>query len=321
MRGLTLDEAAKGLGVHQFYLSSVESGKSNISGKIAMAVLDFYDVSFEQIYDVKKTLTLDTVEETFQSVEVEVILSELEILSDSIKAEEKILEELLKKNINAQVYSYEIIDKKKTFKHGFFLCKINVELIVQEIVKKEFDINFFRDSNIELTDILLKRGFPEQTRNINLNKDKFKIVKDEIYLPSSFKIVSSDDIIITNKINISGLMPLNGNEYVLNNDIKIIKNDKNEIETVNLTVLEETMNNLKFIEKYLKENEGLNVSDVPKLLGLSFPGYSNLVNGNQKVSAKVMWRMIKLFRVPLELILNTRRYMDEMYQDNILENL
>ena len=60
-----------------------------------------------------KTLTLDYVEEKTKKTTVEIILSEPEILSNSIKIEEKILEELLKKNINAQVYTYDIVKKQK----------------------------------------------------------------------------------------------------------------------------------------------------------------------------------------------------------------
>lgn len=315
MRNLTLYEAAEGLGVHPFFLSSVENEKNNLSGKLTMAALNFYDVNFEQLYDVKKTLILDSVQETFDKVSVEIILSELEILSDSIRVEEKILEELLKKNIDAQIYSYDIVKKKKTFKHGTFLCKIDVDLIIQETIQKEFDINFFKNSNIELTEILLERGFPQTHKNIKLKKSKFKLYNDEIILDQEYKISVGNDYVVTNKIELNKMVAINNKEFAsLDGKIKITKNKEGEIETVNFISLEESMNNLKFIEKYLEKNKNINIAKIPEYLGLSVPGYSNLVHGNQRISTKVMWRMVKLFEVPLELILNTKRYMEEMYE-------
>lgn len=315
MRNLTLHEAAEGLGVHPFFLSSVENEKNNLSGKLTMAALKFYNVNFEQLYDVKKTLILDSVQETFDKVSVDIILSELEILSDSIRVEEKILEELLKKNIDAQIYSYDIVKKKKTFKHGTFLCKIDVDLIIQKTIQKKFDINFFKNSNIELTEILLKRGFPQTQKNIKLKKGKFKLYNDEIILDQEYKISMGNNCIATNKIELNKMVVINNKEFSsLDGKIRITKNKEGEIETVSFITLEESMNNLKFIEKYLEENENINIAKIPEYLGLSVPGYSNLVNGNQRISTKVMWRMVKLFKVPLELILNTKRYMDEMYE-------
>ena len=250
MRNLTLHEAAEGLGVHPFFLSSVENEKNNLSGKLTMAALNFYDVNFEQLYDVKKTLILDSVQETFDKVSVEIILSELEILSDSIRVEEKILEELLKKNINAQIYSYDIVKKKKTFKHGTFLCKIDVDLIIQETIQKEFDINFFKNSNIELTEILLERGFPQTHKNIKLKKGKFKLYNDEIILDQEYKISVGNNYVVTNKIELNKMVAINNKEFAsLDGKIKITKNKEGEIETVNFISLEESMNNLKFIEK------------------------------------------------------------------------
>lgn len=315
MRNLTLQEAANGLNIHQFYLSSVENGRNNLSGKLSMAALNYYNVSFEQIYDVKKILILDSVQETSENIVVEIILSELEIRSDSIKVEEKILEELLKKNIDAQVYSYEIIGKKKTFKHGLLLCKINVELILQKTVQKEFDINFFKNSNVKLIEILLERGFPQTHRNIKLNENKFKVYNNEIFLDKKYKISVGNNYVVTNKIELSKMVTISDKELAsLDGKIRITRNKKGEIKTLDFVSLEEDMNNLKFIEKYLEKNEDIDTSKIPKYLGLSVPGYSNLVHGNQKISTKVMWRMVMLFKVPLELILNTKRYMNEMYE-------
>ena len=197
------------------------------------------------------------------------------------------------------------------------MCKINVELIVQEIVKKEFDINFFRDTNMKLTEILLERGFLEQPKNIKLDNNNFKVNNNKIYLSNKYKIKTNNNFIITNEIDINKLVNLDNNTYTsLDGSIKIFKNEKNEIDTISFVSLEEDMNNLRFIEDYLEKHEGFDTSKIPKLLGLSVPGYSNLVHGNQKISTKVMWRMVKLFRVPLEVILNTKRYINEIYEIN-----
>ena len=315
IRGLTLQDAANILNIHPFFLSSVENGKNNLSGKITMNVLHLFDVSFEQLYDVRKELELDYIEEYKDTVTVDVILNKSEIEENPIKIEEKILDELLKKNINAQVYTYEIVEKKETFKSDMYLCTINLELVTQKIKKRKFDINFFRDSNIELTEILLERGFLEQPQNIRLGKDKFKVVDHNIYLNREYKISADGQYNSTNKIYIGDFKHVNGNKYS-NSDgsIKLYKSEEDDINLISFTALEEDMTNLKFIENYYEKHENLDKTKIPELLGLSVPGYSNLLHGNQKISTKVMWRMVKLFRVPLELIINIKKYTEEIYQ-------
>jgi len=318
IRGLTLQEAAKMLNVHPFFLSSVENGKNNLSGKITISILNLFDVSFEQLYDVRKELVLDYVEEYKDKVTVEVILNKSEIKSNPVKVEEKILDELLKKNINAQVYAYNIIDKKETIKSDTFLCTVDLELITQRTTKKKFDINFFRDSNIELTEILLEKGFYPQPQNIELNKENFKVVDNKIYLNREYKINKGNESINTNIIHIDNFIFNGENEYSSpDGNIKLYKDKDDNIEIITFMALEkdeEDMNNLKFIENYYEKHENLDKTKIPELLGLSVPGYSNLLHGNQKISTKVMWRMVKLFRVPLELIINIKKYTEEIYQ-------
>ena len=65
------------------------------------------------------------------------------------------------------------------------------------------------------------------------------------------------------------------------------------------------MNNLRFIEDYLEKHEGFDTSKIPKLLGLSVPGYSNLVHGNQKFQQKLCGEWLNYLESS-EVILNTK---------------
>lgn len=322
IRGLTLQEAAKGLKIHPFFLSSVENGKNNLSGKSTMNVLHFFNVSFEQLYDMKKVLLLDYVEESRKQVIVEIVLDKSETYSSPLEIEQKILEELHEKDIGVQtgtqVYTYNIIETKETLKPGKILCKINVELILQKTLKKEFDINFFRDSNIKLVELLLEKGFSEQPYNIRLDKNDFKIIGDKIHLNKKYKIETDEGFTFIDEVDISETINSGNKKYVgLDGEIKVIRNESDEIIAMTFIALEEEINNIKFIEDYYEKYENFDNTKIPELLGLSASGYSNLVHGNQKISTKIMWRMVKLFRVPLETILNIKKYANKVYQIEI----
>lgn len=61
---------------------------------------------------------------------------------------------------------------------------------------------------------------------------------------------------------------------------------------------------IDFIHEYLD----MDPSETKEALGLSSKGLEEILSGEKKVPVKIMWRMVKHFRVPLEMIMNIPDY-------------
>lgn len=64
--------------------------------------------------------------------------------------------------------------------------------------------------------------------------------------------------------------------------------------------------NLNYIEKQLNMSK----EEVQKALGLTERGYNQIFEAKKDISVKIMWRLVKLFKVPLEMIMNIPLYME-----------
>ncbi|MCD5414075.1 MAG: helix-turn-helix domain-containing protein [Clostridiales bacterium] len=78
-----------------------------------------------------------------------------------------------------------------------------------------------------------------------------------------------------------------------------------KLKSLPLNIIKKKANNLKL----LRELSKLSVVELAKSIGLSYSAYINLESGNQKISTKIMWRLVKKFKVPLELIINVDEYL------------
>lgn len=66
---------------------------------------------------------------------------------------------------------------------------------------------------------------------------------------------------------------------------------------------------IKFIENAL----GITEPKTQEALGLSEKGYLDIINGEKRIPVKIMWRLVKFFKVPLEMIMNI-----PLYRENVL---
>lgn len=302
MRRKNLKEVADDLMINPNFLGTVETQKNNLSGKSTIRFMKYFNVNFYQLYDIESKIVLPYTDESVKkNINVDVILNAKALSSEPEVIEDEILKELLKNNISNQIYSYKILKKQKTSKPNYYLCTIEVELIEQIQKEMEFDINFFRDTDVELAKVLSNRGFKEQIETIQKDSNEIIIKKDRIILDKPYKILSFNNKFIEKA------------ELNLNNDkIKLLKDEKGDIVSIEFMALEPEINCLKFIEKY----KNLDPKKIHTALNLTYNGYTNLVNGNQKISTKVMWRMVKLFKVPLELMINIDKYNDKFCKKN-----
>lgn len=62
--------------------------------------------------------------------------------------------------------------------------------------------------------------------------------------------------------------------------------------------------NVYFIENFL----GIDKEQVQEAIGLTEKGYYEIFEAEKKISVKLMWRLVKFFKVPLEMIMNVDLY-------------
>ena len=138
--------------------------------------------------------------------------------------------------------------------------------------------------------------------------ESFKIIDTET-IDENNKNVKFDISLLKQKetkkeFDINLLSDMNYELFVKLNKIgfsrKKMEKDSNIEETY------EAMSNVSIIQEYLK----LDPVDIQEALGITEKTYTNIVSETQKLSLKVMWRMVMLFKVPLELIINVPLYMN-----------
>ena len=63
----------------------------------------------------------------------------------------------------------------------------------------------------------------------------------------------------------------------------------------------------------------MSLKEMHTSVGLSYNGYINLELGNQKISSKIMWRVCKKLKVPLESIVNVDEYFERFCKHTKIE--
>ncbi|MCQ4924822.1 helix-turn-helix transcriptional regulator [Tissierella carlieri] len=268
MRGKTTNDVAEALSLNHSYISVVENWKSSISSITAFKLMNYLNANFEQFFDMKKVMKLPYTIETLESISINLILDKSKIeLTDAkniIYIENEITKELKRKKIDGKVESFEISDKQP-LEEDLFNVSLNVNLVTQKQIEREFNIDLLSEMNYDLFVKLNEIGFTRKKK-----------------------------------------VPLNAPVIDLKDDIIKIK-EQGKIKAIEYEVSFESMNNIEFIQEYLK----LRPEDVRVALGIAEKTYNNILVGTQKIPLKVMWRMVALFKVPLELIINVPLYMEE----------
>lgn len=299
MRGLSISRVHKGLNIDRNFLAAVEMENKNFSGKTTIKVLKYYDINFYKMYDVGEKRVLPTTDYFLKPWEVELYI-------DAVKMDERkdirsvILERLndlaAKEGKMGKIEDYKVLYKDT--KDGQVHLKLDVEYYEKETRDIEYDINFMENENRKLADMLEFTGFADTiyTMEVNIDNKRVKLDGNKVILPEKYKIPYYDDIkdyYETNQLVVDG------------ERIRII-NDKStgKPSIVKFKVVGKEINNLKAVRTLTKKS----IEDMHKALGLTYNGYVNLELGNQKISSKVMWRLVYMLKVPLEVIINVDEY-------------
>lgn len=316
MRGLSVKDVANDLKVDRNFLSAVEMETKNFSGKTTIRFMKYYGISFYKMYDVAEVrecpVTKSILRELKYTLEFDLDKPEDEINDDYLDLrfgeetlKDKIIEVANREGINGDVEHF-IIDSREVINGKLF---INVETDFLESIAEHviFDINFMANENHELADMLRFRGF---TDTISLLEEEIdgKIVRFddkemEIVLDKEYKIPlsnSTSDYKLTNKLPISG------------DNVNVHYNSKKKPIKVKFKAITKEINCLKAIRVLLNKS----IEEMHQSLGLSYNGYVNLELGNQKISTKIMWRLVQLLRVPLEIIVNVDEYYERYCKHN-----
>jgi len=322
MRGLTVKQVAEDLKIDRNFLSAVEVENKNFSGKSTIRAMKYYDITFNQMYDVKDKRVLDYSYNKEQLIalkceikfdiadEISVYNSEEELLNNIEFNDKQINDELgryikNKYNKKGHIESYYI--HNKYINENYIILEADVEYIeiTDEIIteKREFDVNFVDNENKELARMIKYKGFAPtiDKEEVKIDGLNAKIDNDTIIFNKTFKFANSNDL----KDGFE-----ESSEIGIDDKRITLEKKRNKIVSVSFRVVDKEINNLKAIRTLINAS----IEDMHDALGLSYNGYINLELGNQKISSKIMWRLVNMLRIPLELIINVDKYYEKYCQ-------
>lgn len=306
-RGISVKKAADDLKIDRNFLCGVEMENKNFSGKTTVRVLKYYGISFYQMYDVQevKVFPVTTlIGEEHINMKFCVDLSEIENVDinspkniNSI-VEKMILKHIIDLNASNALLSYQILNNK-VVKNNLHV-ETTFKYLSYKPNNQKFDINFCRDENVKLADMLFSKGYQDCITYVDRDLDTFdiKIENDKVIFDREYKIPKESDVTdyyITNEL------PLNKVE------LKYDKTNDNNLISVRFKAIRPELNNLRFIREHLNLSE----KDVFEPLDMLANSYTNLELGKQKISTKIMWKLVELFKLPLEAIINIDEYYDK----------
>lgn len=182
----------------------------------------------------------------------------------------------------------------------------NMVLKLEAIFKKEFgvkdhefDINFARDEDKELTKMLIHMGFAEEIATLEYDVDDefISVVNGKVILSKEYKIPLGREL---SEFYLTDTLDIKKKE----GDVEVKKAADGTPTSVKFKTIRPSINNFKKFRTLTNASiEGMATS-----VGLTYNGYLNLEMGAQKISTKIMWGICKRLRIPLETILNIDEY-------------
>lgn len=177
----------------------------------------------------------------------------------------------------------------------------------EDPVEVELDINLSRDENIRAADLLANKGFAE---NIITWEEEFdgKVVRIEngiVYLDKEYKIPVSDNLEDFEMVD-SFLLDDKRKKLIYDKD-----NDSVPV-SVRFKAIRPSLNNLEKIRKILK----ISVEQISFALDLDTNAYLQLEKGNRRATLKIMWKLVRYLKLPLELIINVDEYYERFCKND-----
>lgn len=179
---------------------------------------------------------------------------------------------------------------------------LNLEAIFKkefEVKDHEFDINFARDEDKELTKMMIHMGYGEEIAALEYDVDNefISVVNGKVILSKEYKIPNGRDV---SDFYLTDTLDINQKE----GDVEIKRAADGTPKKVKFKAVRPSINNFK---RYRTLNNKT-IEEMATSVGLTYNGYLNLEMGAQKISTKIMWGTCKSLRIPLETILNIDEY-------------
>ncbi len=317
------EEMANLLKVEKNFLSQVENGFQNFSGKTTIKILKLYKISFYQLYNVVKEIEADISEYIDKDMIVEVgipvddlISSMTNLVSVGIdnlitqSKKTKILQQEIFKKLNGEEIIEDIIvhaaQLDSSEKMLMLKVKVNYKEKIVRPIKYKMDLtaNLNKDLLKELAQCPYKESISWIERDVDNNLVKLESDdngNEYVVFDEEYKIPDESNNI--EKFTLSNKVKLGENAYIKSNTIKT-KKIIEEKTIIKFKAIRPEINHLKII----REKLNLTVEQMAKALTITKNAYVNIEESNQKLSTKIMLKLVILLRVPFEYIINIEEY-------------
>lgn len=295
MRNKTSDNIAEATGLKNSYISILEHNKTNMSGISAISLMNYLDVNFYQLFGFEEPQVLPYTTEKLKVIKLETLIDAniLKNEEDNLYLIDEIISSELKKTYKFTqeegIKEYKISNKIPTDNKDKFLVEFEITLIVKDTEMKEFNMNFLEEIDANLFKLLSTKGFNE-IKKIRIPNTDFEVINDTIHFNKNYIYYSKEYDLDNTKID--------------NPNINIIYDNNGAISYIEMNVPIDNLYNIEFAQKYLD----IDMQDMLNMLDISRYGYLAIIKGQQKLPLKFMWRLVKLFKVPLEVLVNIPLY-------------
>jgi DNA-binding XRE family transcriptional regulator len=332
IRKATVRQLADELLIDRNFLTAVEANDKNFSGKTAVRYLKHYDINFYTVYDIQGKRKCDTIKDVFYSCEgmfsislkdaTELYFAKnknagscnndevIKFIADKDPSIQNAIKgELLSKEEKYLLEQYKVKGTKLEEEVIHYTLEVMAKKEV-EVKAFEFDVNFARDEDRELTNSLFRIGYKDTiaTLEYDVDFDLVSVINNKVYFDKTYRIPIENNVEDFYEIK---ELDIKSREA----GVEVKYDSEGNPTTVKFRAVRPEINNFK---KY-RILASKNIEQMHKAIGLSYNGYINLELGNQKISTKIMWRICKNLRVPLEAIVNIDEYFERFCQHQKIE--
>jgi len=342
-KGLKAEEVARAMDIDPNFYRFVENEETNFSGKSTIKAFTVLTVNFYQVFDVKEKRECEVTDEFENVFNTNIEVSIYDIIGDKYKSNDpvevkniaielidkhpkgkysvrgsfsnnnliinKCIRKAKKENIKGNFDRFEVLGY--IFKDGKIMLSLNVYFLEKRREKLVFDINFMENLDKKLIKKLAVDGKIFQEKNERLTRvvdgKKVKFKEDYFLLDKKYKFKQ----------------PYNNNKesrkiYLTNPYLEVKYNEKTK-DPIAIT-FEATMPARNNLVK-LREEFGITQEEMATLMGIGYNSYSSFEKIGKYISTRLMWRLVSLFKVPLEYIINIDDFYQRQREDELMKKL
>lgn len=336
LKKLSVRQLAEDLLIDRNFLTAVEANDKNFSGKSTIRYLKHFGISYYYMYDVQGKKKCDTIDESVYncngrfSITLDEMIQEYNIDKKMIRVgkngKDLSPEEMVKYFTNRNTMLSNII-KIEGKKLGVIFSEyevtntiINNQIVLIDLLirftkafdlkEHEFDINFAAHEDRKVTDWLFHMGYPETlaTLDFDVDNEYVSVINNKVILDKEYKIPKSEKNL--DRYYMASEFDVNDEDI----DVKFDKENGRPL-SVKFRSVRNEINNFK----QFRILQRMSLKEMHTSVGLSYNGYINLELGNQKISSKIMWRVCKKLKVPLESIVNVDEYFERFCKHTKIE--